>query len=232
VDLDARFNLRVGGTLDQVDVRGPLEVTEGTITYELTNKEFEIERGNVDFDGDPEHPLVDIEAAADYVVQNVAKSTFQQTTDDDDEVRVIIRVTGRMPDLNFNLSSNKTTLTQTDLQYLIATGKTKAGFSETGGEFSYGANLTRLVTRLLKAPFLEEFSYRPGSDGGELEIISRFAGFKFRVTAKQTGEGNSYNVGFSYRITDRLRLEGSLRDREEDRPQKYTAKFKYSIPLD
>jgi hypothetical protein len=236
--LESSFKVRVEGTLNNPQVNGRVEVNEGTIVYKLFGREFDIQRGSLDFDGDPEHPSLDIEAVADFEYQT--RSRFRQTAEEE-SLAVTIKLSGRLPDLNVALSSNDASLSQVDLQYLILLGVTKSDFEERGvGDKStldiVGANITNLVTKVLRAPFLEKVTITPTAGGGsELNVITRLGrAVRFGVTSTQEGSESSYNVLFRYKISDRLSLEGTLRPPTEDEEgrQKYNAKLKYSIPLD
>jgi hypothetical protein len=236
--LESSFKVRVEGTLNNPQVNGRVEVNEGTIVYKLFGREFDIQRGSLDFDGDPEHPSLDIEAVADFEYQT--RSRFRQTAEEE-SLSVTIKLSGRLPDLNVTLSSNDASLSQVDLQYLILLGVTKSDFEERGvGDKStldiVGANITNLVTKVLRAPFLEKVTITPTAGGGsELNVITRLGrAVRFGVTSTQEGSESSYNVLFRYKISDRLSLEGTLRPPTEDEEgrQKYNAKLKYSIPLD
>ncbi|HIA05006.1 MAG TPA: hypothetical protein EYN66_24425 [Myxococcales bacterium] len=237
-NLESSFKVRVQGTLGAPDVNGRVEVNEGTIVYKLFGREFDIQRGSLDFDGNPEHPILDIEAVADFDYQT--RSRFRQTAEEE-SLAVTIKLTGRLPDINVALTSNDASLSQVDLQYLILIGVTKSDFEEGGvGDKStldiVGANVTNLVTKVLQAPFLEKVTITPTAGGGsEFNIITRLGrAVRFGITSTQEGSESSYNVLFRYKISDRLSLEGTLRPpaEDEDGRQKYNAKLKYSIPLD
>ena len=237
--LESRFRLRLANTLARPQAYGNVEITDGTLAYTAVVKhEFEVTRGQIEFDGDPEHPVMDVEAETtiDYSRPRVGASDTAEI--DTEEVTIIAKLTGRLPKYQLAFDS-KPTFGSQDIFWLLATGKTKADFEERGLSDAATLNIisSRIadaVSELFKAPF--RGSIAPSPDGGQLWDFITTLGSQIRlgITGRQRGSETSFDAVFRVMINDRLSLEGKLRrgDDTQSSEQRYDAKLKYSIPLD
>lgn len=243
LNLDTGFDLNVRGTFLVPEIHGQLQVTDGTLTYNVVRREFEVTRGWLTFDGEPEKPTLDIEAQTffELPVQS-GRSAFGRQSSDVETYTVSLRVKGRIPEYQIELDS-KPALSNIDIQYLILTGARKTDFDrQTGAAASstiglLGANLTQLVKSLIEAPFVDRVALTPTSGGGtEIEARLRFGrNLQFGVTGRQDSGETTYGAVFRFKFSDRLSLEGRLRRAEQDtqqRRRRYEAELKYTIPID
>lgn len=116
-------DMRAKGTLGNPQIRGALEVLEGTFHYFTVD--FEDAQGTIDFRGDPKGPYVDIKLEKEYeAVENII-------------VQVLIQ--GFTENLQMNFTSNPP-LKRQDLLALVFTGALPGGRRSLSGE-----NLARTV---------------------------------------------------------------------------------------
>jgi hypothetical protein len=253
-DLDLAMDLRVQGTVGRPELWNRVEVIPGgKVVYEVVHREFEVQRGTLDFRGEPGRPLVDLTARArvDYRGATSAPALIGSHAPDtgtdafsEDTILVTLRVSGPYPDLDISLSSNATDLDQTDLQYLLLTGVTRSSLGQAGGK---GVDLGLLtedvsnaVTKLLLAPFVDTVRFGVSSTGGVNAEVAAHMGsrLKFETQVLQEQGGSRYTAGFQVKLTDRLSLDGRIRAIEQSlasptQPTRvFESKLRYRIPLD
>lgn len=254
-ELEMAIDLAVRGTVSKPEIWNRMEVLPGgKFIYNVVRREFEVLRGTLDFDGDPDHPQVDVTART-RVEYRGASITEPRTSSrfspdmssgsfDDQGVVILLNVSGRYPDLNLNLSSNTRDLDQNDLMYLALTGQTS--LDATGGEsegfIDIGIltdDLTNLVTNLLLSPFVDAVRFGVNSSGGVNAQVMAHMGnrIKFETQIMQEQGGSRYSAGFQMKLTDRFYLEGRLRAVEQsvdpsEVGRRYETKLRYRIPID
>jgi hypothetical protein len=235
-DLDTRFKLNVRGTLDQPRLHGFLDVSDGTLTYTVFRRMFEVTRGRLDFDGEPGRPKLDILAETSI---EAPRAGAGRQDDEFEDYAVQVAVTGRIPDYKLTLSS-KPTLPEIDIQYLILLGKTKQQLADEGfGQSSLelvSADIGSLVSQWIEAPFLDEVRVQPTvGGGGRIEAILRLGrSIRIGLVGRQEGGVTSYDARFRQKIRDNILLEAIRRGRGEDNRerQRYEVQLKYTIPVD
>ncbi|MEC8024392.1 MAG: translocation/assembly module TamB domain-containing protein, partial [Myxococcota bacterium] len=235
-DLDTRFNFDVRGTLEDPRLFGFLDVTDGTLTYSVFRRVFEVTRGRVDFFGPATRPKLDILAETSI---EAPRAGAGRQDDEFEDYSVQVAVTGRIPDYKLTLSS-KPTLPEIDVQYLILLGKTKQQLSDEGfGQSSLelvSADIGSLVSQWIEAPFLDEVRVQPTvGGGGRIEAILRLGrSIRIGLVGRQEGGVTSYDARFRQKIRDNLLLEAIRRGRGEDNRerQRYEVQLKYTIPVD
>jgi len=235
-DLDTRFKLSVRGTFEQPRLHGFLDVSDGTLTYTVFRRMFEVTRGRLDFDGDPGRPKLDILAETSI---EAPRAGAGRQDDEFEDYAVQVAVTGRIPDYKLTLSS-KPTLPEIDIQYLILLGKTKQQLADEGfGQSSLelvSADIGSLVSQWIEAPFLDEVRVQPTvGGGGRIEAILRLGrSIRIGLVGRQEGGVTSYDARFRQKIRDNILLEAIRRGRGEDNRerQRYEVQLKYTIPVD
>ena len=234
-DIEAGLNLRASGTFGQPRLHGLVQVTDGTITYQVVRREFEVTVGRITFDGDPARPILDVEAQTNIE----SPQTIGGRTERIDYL-ITVRVKGRVPDYTISLES-RPSLAQIDIQYLILTGQTKTAL-EQGGVRSPAtldllkANVADIITGIISAPFVKEVNVKPVT-GGNLQVdLVLELGRRIRVdvTARPGADtGTEYDLRYYHPITDRLGFEAIRRGRDTSRDRtRYEVRFKYTVPLE
>ena len=242
VDIDSRFDLKVTETLSQPEISGWLEVTEGTITYNVVKREFSITDGKLEFSGDPLEPEIDVTAETTIERSISSESSSLGYSGDDENIVVTIKLTGTPSNMNDIKLESRPSYSPGDLQWLILTGRTKSEFEDSSFQGDpaavnlLGADVAGWMTGVLRAPFIKSVEIAPlVGGGGQVEVITRLGkAIRLDTTVRQEHGDTSYHAGFRFKINDRLSLEGRLRGAGEDTDgrQTYETKVKYSIPLD
>ncbi len=242
IDVDSRFNLTATETLGRPEINGWLEVTEGTITYNVVKREFSITDGKLEFSGDPLEPEINVTAES-IIERSVSSDNANLAYSGEDEnIVVTIKVTGTPSSMDDITLESRPSYSPLDLQWLILTGRTKSEFEDRSFQGDpaalnlLGANLAEWMTGVLRAPFIRSVEIAPlVGGGGQLEVSTRLGkAIRLDTTVRQEHGDTSYHAGFRFKINDRLSLEGRLRGAGEDTDgrQTYETKVKYSIPLD
>ncbi|NOZ01029.1 MAG: hypothetical protein GXP54_03970 [Deltaproteobacteria bacterium] len=254
-DLDMAIDLALKGTVAHPEVWNRMEVQPGgRFIYSVVRREFEVLRGTFDFDGDPQHPQVDVTARTTVEYRNASlnepgvASRFapEMATGgvNENDVVIILDISGRYPDLDISLSSNTRDLDENDLIYLALTGQTSLGSTEgdSSGFIDIGIltdDLTSLVTNLLLSPFLDAVRLGVSPSGGVNAQVMAHLGsrIKFETQIMQEQGGSRYSAGFQVKLSDRFFLEGRLRAVEQsidpsEVGRRYETKLRYRIPLD
>lgn len=235
-DLEVRFALGVGGTLDELLVYDRMEVIPGgRVSYELIGREFDVVGGALDFEGPMLEPFVDVEFETE-----VTYEVDPGSEDADFEERVAtvsMRVSGVPPKLNIELwSKDSPGLDQGDLQSLILTGRPSDQSANIQDALGFSYDFGDLLRDVLKSPFFEAFKARVGPQGQiSTEILTRLGrAVQLRTKVTQDSDETRVKAGFSFELYDRLTLEGALQrtDRSQNPTQTYEARLKYRIPLD
>ncbi|MFT7620875.1 MAG: hypothetical protein ACI9WU_000034 [Myxococcota bacterium] len=233
-DLDTSLALRAAGTFGEPEVYGTVEVTDGTITYSIVRRDFEVTRGQLTFDGSPKEPMLDIEAET--VFESHGNPQFDDgCVREDEDTVVTIRVTGRVPDFEPVLTSNQA-CSQVDVQYLILTGtsKTNAGSGSAASLDVFSADLTALLRDIINAPFVD-VKVAPDTKGdARVEAVWRIRNVSLGVTSRKSDTGQqTYDARYRHKFDDDLQLEAIRRGADESRPDgRYQVRLKYTVPLD
>jgi hypothetical protein len=241
VDVDSRFDLQITETIDQPQISGWMEITEGSITYKVVKREFDITDGKLEFNGDPLEPEINITAETTIERSVSSDSSNLAYSAEDENVVVTIRLAGTPSNIDLKMDS-RPNYSPGDVHWLILTGRTKSEFedrrfqSDPAALNVLGADLAEYMTNLLRSPFIKSVEIAPlVGGGGQVEVITRLGrAIRLNTTVRQEHGDTSYHAGFRFKINDRVSLEGRLRGEgeETDGRQTYETKFKYSIPLD
>jgi hypothetical protein len=241
VDVDSRFDLQITETIDQPQISGWMEITEGSITYKVVKREFEITDGKLEFSGDPLEPEISITAETTIERSVSSEGSNLAYSAEDENVVVSIRLSGTPSNIDLKMDS-RPSYSAGDVHWLILTGRTKSEFedrrfqSDPAALNVLGADLAEYMTNLLRSPFIKSVEIAPlVGGGGQVEVITRLGrAIRLNTTVRQEHGDTSYHAGFRFKINDRVSLEGRLRGagEETDGRQTYETKFKYSIPLD
>lgn len=259
-DLVTEFDLKVTGDLANLRVHDRLRVVEGSgsqISASVNNLVFEVTSGTLDFNGDVAKPYLDATARTDIPVRagtrtgTMSSSLGSDLTTDtsqlDEIVQVFVQVKGVFGDRrNFivHLSSNKGD-TETDCMCLIAA---RRRCNDQGGgaprlttDFFFGEALNTVVTGLLKSVVdTVQVDFDPINLGVSADVTKKLGKSIALGTRVQTGKENRYNANFSFRITDRLSLNGLWRRQklldsssaQETSVDVYESKLRYKVPLE
>ncbi|MCA9521043.1 MAG: translocation/assembly module TamB domain-containing protein, partial [Myxococcales bacterium] len=240
-NLEIRSNVNLGGSYGSPRVSGRISVLEGTLQYGIINRVFEIDRGTIDFSGDPKTPRIDVTARTE-VTYEWTKSSSRRISLEEEllegeevTVNVLIHISGVFPKLNvrFSTDGSRGRYSQAQLISLVT-----FGYPDSGTGSVLGFNLTQevfsLVPKLVLGAFVDELSLGLSEQlGVKISLVKRFGRtLKFKTQVTQTGEESKYQAGFQFKLTDRLSLEGRFRINRKDNTQKYDGKLKYRIPLD
>ncbi len=258
-DLVTEFDLRVSGNLSNLQVHDRLRVVEGSgsqISASLNNLIFEVVSGTLDFNGDATKPYLEAMARTDIPVRagtrtgTLASTLGTDLTTDtnqlDEIVQVFVQVKGVFGDRrNFtvHLTSNKGD-TETDCMCLIA-ARRRCNDQGGGGtrlttDFFFGEALNTVVTGLLKSVVdTVQIDFDPVNLGVSADVTKKLGKSIALGTRVQTGKENRYNANFSFRITDRLSLNGLWRRQklldssssQETSVDVYESKLRYKVPL-
>lgn len=245
-DLALNLDLRLSGTFSRPELYDRVEIVPGSmVTYQLVKRDFEVTHGTLDFTGEPARPEVEIRAKTDIDVLVRAGATGGATTawidtDREETVTLVLALSGRPPDLRFDLSSNRTDFDQEDLQYLLVTGQPKQAGSS--GLVS-GVSLNLLTQDLVKslssfflAPFLDRVSLGFTAEGGvNADLMTRLGRrVQLRTRILQEGTDVRYSAGFTLKLSDRLSLDGRMKAIETEgfQSRTYEAKLRYRIEVD
>ncbi len=232
-DLDAQINVRAAGTLDQPELHGTVDVTDGTITYSIVRREFEVTRGQLKFDGPVWNPLMDVEAETLFVATSGYDDGCRLK---DEDTVVTVRVRGRVPEFEPTLSTNQA-CSQGDIQYLILTGASKREAqnrgSATGTLDVFSADISNLLDQLINAPFIE-LQVAPDTKGNALvDAVWRIRNVTLGVTGRRFDNATTYDARYRHKFDDDLQLEAIRRGADENRPSgRYEVQLKYTVPLD
>lgn len=237
LDLEARLDINVAGTLDTVQVRRRVDILpDGTISYNLFQRDFEVRNGYLEFDGD-EGPRIELRAEAEV---EYLQARGAGRPDEERQVTVIVLISGRLPDdLNIELSSQPGGFTQADLERLIVTGKPLQDQTSAFEDNLFSFDLGSFVNRLLKAPFVDAVRLGLTQEGFvDTQIVTKFGrDVSLRTRAVQeAGDSTRLSARFEFRLTDNVVLEGrAIRSTGNDfvnNNDRYEARIKYRIPLD
>ncbi len=243
-DLELRIALRIGGTLADPLVWDRIEVVPGgQIVYRVVRREFEVLRGVLDFQGPPDEPVLELEARTEIPYLDEGGLTFS-TLDtaplgDEKIVGINVRVEGRYPRIDLDLSSDSHGFDQTDLQYFILTGAPRSTIRAQGADQSISLltdDLANLASNLLLSAFVDSMTLGVtmggGIDWGVMASLGR--NLRLRTRVVQEGEDKRYRARFEFRLSEHLSLDGQLRVNEEHNQslRTYESKLRYRIPLD
>lgn len=120
--MELRADVRVDGTIDDVQVTGPIEVVSGQVTFR--DRVFDVTAGVVEFRR---------ELGLNPVL-NISAETVVRTADA--SYNVMVQVVGTGDDYRVLLSCDDAALSQNDIASLITFGKTTAQLQQSGAGFS------------------------------------------------------------------------------------------------
>lgn len=254
-DFDMGMNLRLRGTVSSPELWNRIEIVHGgKVTYDLVRREFEVLRGTLDFTGDPKTPLVDVSARTRVEYQGstgtsvfnssrFAADDMDASTFDDNQIVVNLKVTGRYPDLDIDLSSSTRALSDNDLQYLLLTGTVPGESGDLmNSTFNLGLlteDVANLMAKVLFSSFVDAVSFGVSPSGGvNVDVMAHMGSrLKFSTQVLQQTGTSRYSAGFQVRLTEGLSLQGRVKAveyslDESEIGKKYETKLRYRIPLE
>lgn len=235
-DLRARLDLTLRGTVGQPQLFRRVDILPGgTLSYFVFERTFTVTQGSVDFDGDPERPLVDVTAQTQITYLQRAQTALQE--EDEKEVDITLRMTGRVPDLKIELSSDDATFDQADIQSLLITGKPRGDLDRAQESQLVSADLANVINNVFSAPFVRRASVGVDQKGGlEYRLGTCFApGLCFDTTTVSDDTETTLRAKFSLAIGDDVVCEGTLRRSDgaaTSTQDTYQARCRYRIPLE
>jgi len=235
-DLPARLDLTLKGTIAAPRLFRRIDLLPGgTLTYLVFERTFTVSQGAVDFDGDPERPLVEITAQTQITYLQRAQTALQE--EDEKEVAVTLRMNGRVPDLKIELSSDDPTLDQADIQSLLITGKPRGDLDRAQESRVVSADLANVINTVLSAPFVRTASVGVDQKGGlEYRVGTCFApNLCFDTTTVSDDTETTLRAKFSLSIGDDVVCEGTLKRSDTGATtsqETYEARCRYRIPLE
>lgn len=235
-DLRARLDLTLRGSVGQPQLFRRVDILPGgTLSYFVFERTFTVTQGSVDFDGDPERPLVDVTAQTQITYLQRAQTALQE--EDEKEVDITLRMTGRVPDLKIELSSDDATFDQADIQSLLITGKPRGDLDRAQESQLVSADLATVINDVFSAPFVRRASVGVDQKGGlEYRLGTCFApGLCFDTTTVSDDTETTLRAKFSLAIGDDVVCEGTLRRSDgaaTSTQDTYQARCRYRIPLE
>jgi hypothetical protein len=159
----SEFDLRIGGTPCDPKIRDRVRLVPGAdsvVVLAVNNATFEVERGTLDFTGDPARPYVDLQLRADIKTQTSAAAgrltglgrdlSTDTVGDTSQKVGVRVRVEGYLTGDTRNLKvhfESDAGDSEADVQSLILTGRRRSEAGTAGG----GIQTDLLVGEIAKA---------------------------------------------------------------------------------
>ncbi|MFO0749582.1 MAG: translocation/assembly module TamB domain-containing protein [Myxococcota bacterium] len=235
-DLPARLDLSLGGTFAKPTLYRRIDlIAGGTLTYFVFERAFQVTTGAIDFDGDPERPLVDVTAQSQ--ITYLARASTSSLEEDEKEVTITLHITGRVPDLKIELSSDDATFDQADIQSLLLTGKPRGDLDRAQESRVFSADLANVLNTVFKAPFVKTASVAVGQQGNlEYRLGTCFApNLCFDTTTVNSDAETTLKAKFSLTIGDNLVCEGTLSRSDvatTTLQETYEARCRYRIPLE
>ena len=229
-ELTVNLDLKVKGTVDNLQLYDRMSlVPDGTITYKVVKRVFEVVKGAVDFKGDPAKPHLEVEAKTHVAYASSDDSAVYAARPDnifDEGVEVRVHLAGVYPDITPTFTSpSHPEFDTADLQMLLLLGMTRRdleGGAEGRGDVSINVltdDVAGLVSKLVLAPFVDAVSlgYDPTHGGFRAEAATKIGrAMQLRTKVQQKEEGSEYSAGFEFRITDRLSLEGKMKTMQDE----------------
>ncbi len=234
-DLPVRLDLTLQGTPDEPRLYRRVDLLPGgTLQYFVFERTFTVTAGAIDFDGDPAHPLVEVTAQTPITYVQRAQTALQE--EDEKEVTITLRMSGRLPDLKIELLSDDATLDQADIQSLLLTGKPRNDIDRAQESRLVSADLSNVINTILAAPFVRRASVGLDQKGGlEYRVGTCFApNLCFDTTTISDDTETTLRARFSLSIGDDVVCEGTLRrsDGVTTTEETYEARCRYRIPLE
>jgi hypothetical protein len=261
-DLVTEFDMDVSGTLLGLHTTGRAKVMDGSgsqISTSFNNLQFEVDHGWLDFNGDPTRPYLDLGLKAEIPVRasqqassaatNLGADLVTDGTGQDEIVVVFVKISGVYSNdsrsFDIELASNKGDK-EADVQCLIVSRRrcTDSGSGASPRlttDFLFGEFASSLTKGLLK-DLVDTVSidFDPASLGVHAEVTKTLGKSISLGTRVQTGRENRYNATFSFRITDRLSLNGLWRRQRlsdttgtsETSVDVYESKLRYKVPIE
>lgn len=259
-DVVADGALKVGGTLTSLELHNNINVVEGSgsqVSMPYNNLVFDVERGVLEFEGDPATPLIDALARIDIPVKAGSRSSSTATlsvsseltsdsTQSTEIVQVYVGIKGHWgeKDMALKFSSNKGD-SEADVQCLLAF---RRRCNDEGGpgmrlttDFLIGDTVNRAVLAVFQGLVdTLTFDFDALNLGFNAEVVKKFGKNISMGTRVQTGKENRYDADFSFRITDRLSLNGLWRrtrpldtsTNSQTTIDTYESKLRYKVVLD
>ena len=235
-DLSARLDLGLAGTLARPQLTRRIDLLPGgKLTYLIFERTFQVTQGALDFDGDPARPIVDLTAQS--VITYLARASTSTQDEDEKDVTVILRITGRVPELKIELSADDPTFDQADIQSLLITGKPRSELDRAQESGVVSADLANVLNAVFASPFVKTASVGVGQAGSlEYRVGTCFApNLCLDTTTVAADTETTIRAKLSFTLGDNLVCEGTLRrsDTATSANQKtYEARCRYRIPLE
>ncbi len=190
-------DLMFTGTLETPSLSGRATVNEGTLAY--AGREFEIERGEIDFvDPYSIEPEVDILGTID--VQD----------------RIIqILASGGLNDLQFKLSSSDPTLADQDILSLLVLGKTTTELRGEGEAEESGQTNQQLIASLIESTF-----------GEEIQSVTGLDTFTIVTGSDEDDDSDRIALTLGKNITPRLNTIFTVESEDGEIMQRATAEYR------
>jgi hypothetical protein len=146
-------------------------------------------------------------------------------------------MSGRVPDLKIELSSDDATFDQADIQSLLLTGKPRGDLDRAQESRIVGADLATFLNNVFSAPFVKTASIAVGQQGAvETRLGTCFApNLCFDTTTVSADTETTLKAKFSLSIGDDTVCEGALRRSDASTTtlqETYEARCRYRIPLE
>jgi hypothetical protein len=261
VDIELRLDMKLEGTVADPELYGRIDLLPGgLISNTVIGREFELDKGSIDFSGDPKSPRVDVSLRSEVTFQETRTtdsflgtsqifSSFAGAGSDERTVVVSVTLTGQVDydavgrefeDIEVDLSSDAG-YERSELITLLATGlppgQGDSEASEGGGTVSLFADeVASVLAQTLLGVIIDDVKVGVGLQGSLDWQLRKTFGRNLRVSVagSQGTTGQRVQPRFEFRISEHLSLEGSLRyqEAEQSSGQTYEAKLRYRIPLD
>jgi hypothetical protein len=257
-DLVLDMDLNVRGSMFEPRVYKRVRVKDGSgsqVHYALNRIVFDVLRGNLDFQGDPAKPYLDLLLKADIPVRTASVATraqlgvgadLQDTAQQSDVVTIFVTVEGiyGTPSFKLGFSSNQGD-SESDVQYILLTGHRRTEASGAGPQIGIsalvGVSAQDLVSRLLGKDVLDvNTEFDPTSNAVAAEVSKRLGKqITLSVKALSGREQQRYSAQFQFRLNDLLSFNGLWRRQQftigglaEQPVDVYDFKLRYRMPLE
>jgi hypothetical protein len=238
-DLDARIDLKIQGTLDKPQVFNRIDLAQGgSVTYDILSREFEVQHGYLDFNGDAAKPRIDIRAQAE--IEYLESTGTEGEEVEEKSVTLTVNITGSLPDeLEIELTGSPGGFDEGDLQSLLLTGKPISNSASARDDYQFNVPVGTYLKELLASPFVESVNVGLDSQGDWaseiLTRLGRYASLQARAEG-ESGASTRLSARFKLHLSDSVILEGNV-DRQTGtttttNEETYEARIKYRYVVD
>lgn len=207
--MELRADMRVAGTVDDVQLSGPIEVVSGQVMFR--DRTFEVTSGVVEFRRE-----LGLNPALNINTETVVRTTDASYT-------VMVQVVGTAEDYRVLMTCDDATLSQNDIVSLITVGKTSTQAQQSGagmagadvlalGAGAYEDNVERGVKELLPIDRIRiepAFSRATGAFEPRVTIGKDFTENLTAMVASSFGVESFRTVQLEYRLLPTVALVGS-----------------------